>query len=121
MSSGSTRPIATVADVLTLAEIGELTMLTARAALAAGYTLELRTIRYERMLYANGKHFHPFSCWEHCVRLIVDTDTDFGIVGGKVMVSNVKTHEYRTPTTDDEYRRQMCDAVVRNVAKGFPV
>lgn len=128
LMSGSTRPIATAADVRDLASIGEFTVLTARAALAAGYKLELRTVRYERMLYADGKHFHPFTCWEQCVRLIVDTKSCFTIyASGALRIENEipenvgYVQEYRQPTTDAEYRNQMCDAVVRNVAKGFPV
>lgn len=125
MSGGSCTQIATVADVAMLK--GEFMQLTARAALAAGYTVDVRNIRYENMIYANGKHFHPFTNWEQCVRLLVATESSFDIdETGRVRtswhVSGLGYHEeVRTPTTDVEYRLQMCDAVVRNVAKGFPV
>jgi hypothetical protein len=116
MSMGSIKPVVTAEDVLALPK-AEL-QLQARAALAAGYTVDVRHIRYEHMVFANGKHFHPLTNWMQCVRLVVDTETDFAICGGRVMVSNVKRHERREPTTDQEYYVQMCDAVVTNVAKG---
>lgn len=118
MSIGTITPITTVEGLESLPN-DEL-RLTARAALAAGYATEVRHIRYEFMIFANGKHFYPLSNWGQCVRLVVDTHTDFAIVEGSVMVSNVKSHEYRTPTTDAEYYTQMCEAVVTNTAKGCP-
>jgi hypothetical protein len=123
MSGGACKPIETAADVAALT--GEFTQLTARAALAAGYKVDLRNVRYEWMIYANGKHFHPFTNWEQCVRLIADTMSELRLLRGVVSVrsrlNGVTWVEDRQPSTDAEYRNQMCNAVVTNVAKGFPV
>jgi hypothetical protein len=125
MNGGACKPIETAADVAQIK--GEFMQLAARAALAAGYKVDLRNIRYEWMIYANGKHFHPFTNWEQCVRLIVDTSSSFSINNiGQVYTeypdaTTPEDWECRTPTTDAEYRIQMCNAVVTNVAKGFPV
>lgn len=118
MNGGACKPIESAADVAALP--GEFMQLTARAALAAGYKVDLRNIRYEWMIYANGKHFHPFTNWEQCVRLIVDTNSYFEMSVGLVVTGDYGS-EVRQPTTDTEYRIQMCNAVVTNVAKGFPV
>lgn len=121
---GSCKAMVTAEDVASLK--GEFMQLTVRAGLAAGYVMDVRNIRYENLVYANGKHFHPFSNWEQCVRLIVDTGSKFEICGveGSVEISSQWgpfPGEVRRPVSDAEYRLQMCDAVVRNVAKGFPV
>lgn len=121
MSIGTIAPIKTLADVEALPK-PEL-KLVARAALAAGYTVDVRHIRYEHMIFANGKHFHPLTNWMQCVRLVVDTDSSFHIYpSGKVHVEGSTNRHYqdeeRTPTTDQEYYVQMCEAVVTNVAKG---
>jgi hypothetical protein len=99
--------------------------LMARAALAAGYKVENRILRFQAILFVNDKHFHPLTNWSQCVRLLVDTKSDFAIIDGAVSVhSNFNDHcgtnEHRTPTTDFEYMNQMCEAVVTNVAKGSP-
>lgn len=122
MSIGTITPILSAADIEALPN--DKLKLQARAALAAGYTVDVRHIRYEYMIFANGVHFHPLTNWGQCVRLIVDTGAFFTIYGsGGIRVEGESAQggyaqEYRTPTTDAEYRNQMCDAVVCNVAKG---
>jgi hypothetical protein len=120
MSIGTIKPLVTADDVQALPN-AEL-QLVARAALAAGYTVDVRHIRYEYMVFANGKHFHPLTNWMQCVRLVVDTDQTFSIDGRiSLKVGDSQEHEVRKPTTDAEYYSQMCEAVVTNTAKGFPV
>jgi hypothetical protein len=121
MSIGTIKPLVTAEDVQGLPN-AEL-QLVARAALAAGYTVDVRHIRYEYMVFANGKHFHPLTNWMQCVRLVVDTKQQFEISGGggSVLIQDTKDYELRKPTTDQEYYQQMCEAVVTNTAKGFPV
>lgn len=124
MSIGTIAPIKTLADVEALPK-PEL-KLVARAALAAGYTVDVRHIRYEHMIFANGKHFHPLTNWMQCVRLVVDTGSEFTIGEGYVSIyspgsggpDGPPVDELRTPSTDQEYYVQMCEAVVTNVAKG---
>jgi hypothetical protein len=120
MSVGTIKPVVTAEDVAALPKAD--LQLQARAALAAGYTVDVRHIRYEFMVFANGKHFYPLTNWGQCVRLIVDMDQTF-IIDGKInlKVGNSQEHEVRTPNTDVEYHLQACNAVVTNVAKGFPV
>lgn len=121
MSVATIKPIVSAEDVAALP--GEQLKLVARAALAAGYVVDLRNIRYENMIFANGKHFHPLTNWEQCVRLIVTTESSFVVNAGMISMYTASTdsREVREPSTDAEYRIQMCDAVVTNVAKGFPV
>ena len=121
MSVGTIKPVVTAEDVAALPKAD--LQLQARAALAAGYTVDVRHIRYEFMVFANGKHFYPLANWGQCVRLIVDTESEFTINCGVVRVlgQNPYEGETRTPTTDVEYHLQACNAVVTNVAKGFPV
>lgn len=118
MSIGTITPVVSAADIEALPDAK--LKLQARAALAAGYTVDVRHIRYEFMIFANGKHFYPLSNWGQCVRLIHDTDSSFVINEGFVSMYTARTdsREVRTPTTDPEYHQQMCDAVVTNVAKG---
>lgn len=99
--------------------------LMARAALGAGYAVENRCLRFQDMLFVNNVHFHPLTNWQQCVRLLVDTKGRFMIgCSGSLSVS---TGEYgsgegeeRSPVTDAEYREQMCEAVVTNIAKACP-
>lgn len=120
MSMATIKPITTAEDLAALPK-DEL-RLQARAALAAGYKVDVRHIRYEYMVFANGKHFHPLTNWQQCVRLVVDTGQALRLMHGVVSVcssvdSGLET-ETRKPTTDQEYYNQMCEAVVTNVAKG---
>ena len=128
MSVGTIKPVVTAEDVAALPKAD--LQLQARAALAAGYTVDVRHIRYEFMVFANGKHFYPLTNWGQCVRLIVDTlshfeiDSDGGVAifsAGPDAMDGPPVEECRTPTTDVEYHLQACNAVVTNVAKGFPV
>lgn len=118
MSVGTIKPVVSAADIEALPDTK--LKLQARAALAAGYTVDVRHIRYEFMIFANGKHFYPLSNWGQCVRLIVDTQGYVEISSGYVFVTqkNGIESEKREPTSDPEYHQQMCDAVVTNVAKG---
>lgn len=100
-------------------------VLMARAAIGAGYEVELHTLRFQPMLFVGDKHFYPLTDWAQCVRLIVDTGSFFTIYGttGSIRVENENAGycvESRTPTTDKEYREQMCEAVVTNIAKACP-
>lgn len=124
MSVGTIKPVVSAADVQELPN--PKLQLQARAALAAGYTVDVRHIRYEFMIFANGKHFHPLTNWMQCVRLVVDTKSRLTIYDSGALIvergipeAEVFTQEYREPTTDQEYYTQMCAAVVTNVAKGF--
>ena len=125
MSVGTIKPVVTAEDVAALPKAD--LQLQARAALAAGYTVDVRHIRYEFMVFANGKHFYPLTNWGQCVRLIVDTQSKFKILSdGNVYTSWYVSgfginSEHREPKTDVEYHLQACNAVVTNVAKGFPV
>ena len=121
MSVGTIKPVVTAEDVAALPKAD--LQLQARAALAAGYTVDVRHIRYEFMIFANGKHFYPLTNWGQCVRLIVDTGSNFEIdgTGGVLVCNHAIVSEHRTPSTDVEYHLQACNAVVTNVAKGFPV
>lgn len=128
MSVGTIKPVVTAEDVAALPKAD--LQLQARAALAAGYTVDVRHIRYEFMIFANGKHFYPLTNWGQCVRLIVDTESTSTIGAGWFSVFTPykndgivegEVYEQRTPTTDVEYHLQACNAVVTNVAKGFPV
>jgi hypothetical protein len=122
MSVGTIKPVVSAADIEALPDAK--LQLQARAALAAGYTVDVRHIRYEFMIFANGKHFYPLSNWGQCVRLIVDTQSKFKVLAdGAIYTSSYVAglgvnSERREPTTDPEYHQQMCDAVVTNVAKG---
>lgn len=121
MSIATIKPVVTAEDVQALPNAA--LQLQARAALAAGYTVDVRHIRYEHIVFANGKHFHPLTNWMQCVRLVVDTGSRFKMnTNGCVRVESFgepRNVETREPTTDHEYYQQMCDAVVTNVAKGF--
>ena len=125
MSVGTIKPVVTAEDVAALPKAD--LQLQARAALAAGYTVDVRHIRYEFMIFANGKHFYPLANWGQCVRLIVDTRSSFSINSiGQVYTEfpdapGGEDWEARRPSTDVEYHLQACNAVVTNVAKGFPV
>lgn len=121
MSVGTITPVVSAADIEALPDAK--LKLQARAALAAGYTVDVHHIRYEFMIFANGKHFYPLSNWGQCVRLIVDTNQQFVLTSTELQVFTLapdvdERFEVRTPTTDPEYHQQMCDAVVTNVAKG---
>lgn len=119
MSVGTITPVVSAADIEAL-PCPKL-QLQARAALAAGYTVDVRHIRYEFMIFANGKHFYPLSNWGQCVRLLVDTKQRFEIdIDGYISVVSRgnKWAENRAATTDPEYHQQMCEAVVTNTAKG---
>jgi len=125
MSVGTIKPVVTAEDVAALPKAD--LQLQARAALAAGYTVDVRHIRYEFMIFANGKHFYPLTNWGQCVRLAVDTQNrieidETGRFKTSWHVPGFGYHEeVRQPTTDPEYHLQACNAVVTNVAKGFPV
>ena len=124
MSVGTIKPVVTAEDVAALPKAD--LQLQARAALAAGYTVDVRHIRYEFMVFANGKHFYPLTNWGQCVRLIVDSDSRFALDPAGLTVHTPDKvdglhNEWRYPKTDVEYHLQMCNAVVTNVAKGFPV
>lgn len=117
--------IGTVTKLTSAAHLEELEpklALMARAALGAGYKVENRCLRFQSMLFVNDKHFHPLTNWQQCVRLIVDTGAYFELSAGEVFVTAqcALWSEKRTPTTDDEYRNQMCEAVVTNIAKACP-
>jgi len=125
MSIGTIKPIVTAEDLAALPK-DEL-RLQARAALAAGYTVDVRHIRYEFMIFANGKHFHPLTNWGQCVRLAIDTKAHFELDSegafyvfspGPDGMDGPPVEEARTPTSDLEYHQQMCEAVVTNTAKG---
>jgi len=100
--------------------------LMARAALGAGYKVENRCLRFQDMLFVDDKHFHPLTNWQQCVRLIVDTSSSFHIYprGDVHVEDNLENGGYiderRRPVTDTEYRNQMCEAVVVNIAKACP-
>lgn len=101
--------------------------LMARAALGAGYAVENRCLRFQDMLFVDNKHFHPLTNWQQCVRMIVDTGSEFTICEGAVSIyspgedlDGPPVDESRTPVTDAEYREQMCEAVVTNIAKACP-
>lgn len=120
------RAIVTAEDVKSLH--GEKIQLAVRAALAAGYKVDVRMVHWEALVYANGKHWFPFGNWLQCVGLIRDTHSHFEISQAGEIYTSINEDgflphatERRTPTDLGMYQIEMCDAVVRNVAKGFPV
>lgn len=119
--------IGTVTKLTSAASLEELDpklALMARAALGAGYAVENRCLRFQDMLFVDNKHFHPLTNWQQCVRLLVDTGSAFEIhPNGLIRVCGARAGggaEVRTPTSDAEYREQMCEAVVTNIAKACP-
>lgn len=119
------RAIVTAEDVKSLH--GEKIQLAVRAALAAGYKVDVRMVHWEALVYANGKHWFPFGNWTQCIGLIRDTASTFCINElGQILIKSIDdqaklTLEVRQPVDLGMYQIEMCDAVVRNVAKGFPL
>lgn len=105
---------------LDLDELSDCNKMAAKAGLVAGYKMEVRTVDFRPMLFANGKPFAPLVNFTHALRLLVDVDAYLSVdPSGVLVIGKHGRREHYRPNTDAEYQAQMCQAIVRTAAKGY--